>query len=146
MRVEIIYKLVTRVIWCFGFLDRLVKGGDILDFGKGGILEKGDGDDPPYKLCIYMLNMSKIGDISKKSIFHLVLIICICLFSKKFLYLWNYNYLTITWHHIKHCILQQNIFSTFCWKANLLEYAKTRWLTLGEWGCPLDNDPKLAVG
>ena len=21
---------------------------------------------------------------------------------------------------------------------------KTQWLTLGEWGCPLDNDPKLA--
>ena len=23
---------------------------------------------------------------------------------------------------------------------------KTQWLTSGEWGCPLDNDPKLAVG
>ena len=23
---------------------------------------------------------------------------------------------------------------------------KTQWLTLGEWGCPLDNGPKLAVG
>ena len=23
---------------------------------------------------------------------------------------------------------------------------KRQWLTSGEWGCPLDNDPKLAVG
>ena len=24
--------------------------------------------------------------------------------------------------------------------------SKTQWLTSDEWGCPLDNDPKLAVG
>ena len=35
-----IYILVTRVIQYFCFPDRPVKGGDILDFYKGGILEK----------------------------------------------------------------------------------------------------------
>ena len=28
-----------------------MKGGDILDFKKGGDLEKGGGYDPPYQLC-----------------------------------------------------------------------------------------------
>ena len=39
-----IYKLVTRVIQYFCFPERLMKGGDILDFkrgGEGGVLEKG---------------------------------------------------------------------------------------------------------
>ena len=36
-----IYKLVTRVIQYFCFPDRPMKGGDILDFWKGGNLRKG---------------------------------------------------------------------------------------------------------
>ena len=35
------YKLITRVIQYFCFLDRTMKGGDILDFQKGGNLRKG---------------------------------------------------------------------------------------------------------
>ena len=35
-----IYKLVTRVIQFFCFLDKPMKGGDILDFSKGGNLRK----------------------------------------------------------------------------------------------------------
>ena len=27
-----------------------------------------------------------------------------------------------------------------------VNYVKMQWLTLGKWGCPLDNDPELAVG
>ena len=27
-----------------------------------------------------------------------------------------------------------------------VEYVKTKWLTSDEWGCPLNNNPKLAVG
>ena len=41
MRVEITYKMVTTVIQYFCFPDKPMKGGDILDFQKGGILEKG---------------------------------------------------------------------------------------------------------
>ena len=26
-----------------------------------------------------------------------------------------------------------------------VEYVQTQWLTLGQWGCPLKNDPRLAV-
>ena len=40
-----IYKLVTRVIQYFCFPDRPMKGGDILDFQKGGDLRKGGGGD-----------------------------------------------------------------------------------------------------
>ena len=36
-----IYKLVTRVIQYFCFPNRPMKGGEILDFFKRGILEKG---------------------------------------------------------------------------------------------------------
>ena len=36
-----IYRLFTRVIWYFCFPERPMKCGDILDFQKGGILEKG---------------------------------------------------------------------------------------------------------
>ena len=43
MRVEITYKMVTRVIKYFCFPDKPMKGGDILDFQKGGILEKKGG-------------------------------------------------------------------------------------------------------
>ena len=39
MRVEIIYKLVTRTIQYFCFPNRPKEGGDI--YRKGGILEKG---------------------------------------------------------------------------------------------------------
>ena len=39
--VEIIYKLATRVIEVFCFPNKPMKGGDILDFQKGGHLEKG---------------------------------------------------------------------------------------------------------
>ena len=46
LRVNIIQKLVARVIQYFCFSDRPMKGGDILDFQKGGILEKGGGVDP----------------------------------------------------------------------------------------------------
>ena len=43
-------KLVTRVIQYFCFPERSMKGGDILDFQKGGVdLEKG-GYEPPYQL------------------------------------------------------------------------------------------------
>ena len=56
-----IYKLVIRVIQQFCFPDRPMKGGDILDFQKGGNLRKrrvGGGGvdlekgeyDPPYQL------------------------------------------------------------------------------------------------
>ena len=53
-----IYKLVTRIIQYFCFPNRLMKGGDILDFQKGGNLRKGGVDlekggmTPPYQLCI----------------------------------------------------------------------------------------------
>ena len=40
-RVEIICKLVTRVIQYFCFPDIPMKGWDILDLEKGGILKKG---------------------------------------------------------------------------------------------------------
>ena len=47
-RVEFIYKSVKRVIQYFCFLNRSIKGEDILDFYKGGILEKkGGGGMPP---------------------------------------------------------------------------------------------------
>ena len=36
-----IYKLVTRVVQYFCFPERRIKAGDILDFYKGEILEKG---------------------------------------------------------------------------------------------------------
>ena len=39
------YKLVSRVIQYFCFPDRRMKGGDILDFQKGGNLKKGGGVD-----------------------------------------------------------------------------------------------------
>ena len=43
MRVRIkIYKLVKRVFQYFCFPDRSIKGGDILDFKNGGVLEKGE--------------------------------------------------------------------------------------------------------
>ena len=50
MRVEITYKMVTTVIQYFCFPDKPMKGGDILDFQKGGILEKdwGGGVWPPF--------------------------------------------------------------------------------------------------
>ena len=38
-----IYKLVTRVIKYFCFLERPMEDGDILNFKKGEILEKGGG-------------------------------------------------------------------------------------------------------
>ena len=38
-----IYKLVTRVIQYFCFPNRPMKGGDILNFEKGGNLRKGGG-------------------------------------------------------------------------------------------------------
>ena len=41
--VEMIYKLVTRVIQYFCFPERPMKGRDILDFYKGGNLRKGGG-------------------------------------------------------------------------------------------------------
>ena len=53
LRVEIIYKIVTRVIQYFCFPDKPMKGGDTLDFWKGGILKRGGGGggyDPPYQL------------------------------------------------------------------------------------------------
>ena len=40
-----IYKLVTRVIQYICFPKRPMKDGDILDFQKEGILEKGGGVD-----------------------------------------------------------------------------------------------------
>ena len=50
-----IYKLVTRVIQYFCFPERPMKGGDILDFQKGGgvNLRNGAGYDPPYQLCYH---------------------------------------------------------------------------------------------
>ena len=39
--------------------------------------------------------------------------------------------------------------SAACYKvpSNLqIKIVKMQWLTFGEWGCPPDNDPKLAVG
>ena len=39
-----IYKLVTRIIEHFCFPERPMKGGDILDFSKGGNLRKGGVD------------------------------------------------------------------------------------------------------
>ena len=54
-----IYKLATRVIQYFYFPERPMKGGDILDFQKGGNLRKGGGVDlekggydHPYQLCL----------------------------------------------------------------------------------------------
>ena len=45
MRVEIIYRLVTIVIWCFCFPDRTVKGGEYLGFlERGESQKKGDID------------------------------------------------------------------------------------------------------
>ena len=51
------YKSVKRVIQYFCFPDRPIIGGDILDFQKGEILEKGGGVDlekggydAPYQL------------------------------------------------------------------------------------------------
>ena len=41
-----IYKLVTRVIQYFCFPERPMKGGDILDFSKGGDLRKEGGMTP----------------------------------------------------------------------------------------------------
>ena len=43
-----IYKLVTRVIQCFCFPERPMKGGDILDFKKG----------PPSKILGPPLNLA----------------------------------------------------------------------------------------
>ena len=45
--VEFIYKSVKSVIQYFCFLDRSRKGGDILDFWKGGSLRKGGGGRTP---------------------------------------------------------------------------------------------------
>ena len=42
---EIIYKLVTRVILYFCFPDRPMNDGDILDFSKGRNLRKREGVD-----------------------------------------------------------------------------------------------------
>ena len=52
------YKLVTRVIQCFCFPERPMKGWDNLNFKKGGNLRKGGevdlekegGYEPPYQL------------------------------------------------------------------------------------------------
>ena len=60
-----IYKLVTRVIQYFCFPDRPMKGGDILDFWKGGNLrkgrvdlEKGGGYDLPYQLWVLLAKIT----------------------------------------------------------------------------------------
>ena len=45
-----IYKLVTRVIQYFCFPERPMKGGDILDFQKGGVDLEKVGYEPPYQL------------------------------------------------------------------------------------------------
>ena len=46
LRVEVIYKMVTRVIQYFCFPDGPMKGGNILDFYKGGnFRNRGGGGD-----------------------------------------------------------------------------------------------------
>ena len=77
--------MVKRVVQYFRFPDRPIKGGDILDFWKGGNLRKGgvdiekEGYEPPYqlykdhqegsphKLSFCLMNSTKtvIGKISK---------------------------------------------------------------------------------
>ena len=47
-----IYKLVTRIIEHFCFPERPMKGGDILDFSKGGNLRKGEGVD--YSVFVFV--------------------------------------------------------------------------------------------
>ena len=47
MWVEFISKSVKRFIQYFCFPDRSIKGGDNLDFKKGGNLRKGGGMTPP---------------------------------------------------------------------------------------------------
>ena len=46
-----IYKLIKRVFQYFCFLDRPIKGGDILDFWKGGNLRKGGVGDMFLAQC-----------------------------------------------------------------------------------------------
>ena len=51
-----IYRLVTRVIQYFCFPERPMKGGDILDFQKGGVDLEKVGYEPPYQLwASYMI-------------------------------------------------------------------------------------------
>ena len=64
-----IYKLVTRVIQYFCFSERPMKGGDILDFQKGGIIEKGE-YNPPYQLCFEkVVNVRIVDHLEKCSLF-----------------------------------------------------------------------------
>ena len=59
IKIEIICKLVKRVIQFSCFPDRPLPGGDILNFKKGSRLSKrGRGYDLPYELGIYLLKVS----------------------------------------------------------------------------------------
>ena len=60
MRIEIRYKLVTRVIQDFCFPNKPIKGGDILEFLRGGNLRKGGGYDLPYQLWVRDIELDLI--------------------------------------------------------------------------------------
>ena len=62
--------MVRRFIQYFRFPNRPIKGGDILDFQKGGNLRKGGGYDPPFQLWTSVAYSKSFSALPKITLLH----------------------------------------------------------------------------